>query len=155
MLHTYKTIPSTPPGNMWAQTWTHILDLTVPYPGRPSVDVTNTLRRQGYSPFDMFRLSESFFISLGLEPMPSTFWQKSLLIKPTDRDVICHASAWDFCNGIDYRLVTCVVVFSFLFSLFLLLFIPLYSFLFICLFISSMCFWLRWRRGDLFRICSS
>ncbi|XP_042865638.1 angiotensin-converting enzyme-like [Penaeus japonicus] len=103
-------IPAHLLGNMWAQTWTHILDLTVPYPGRPSVDVTNTLRRQGYSPFDIFRLSEAFFISLGLEPMPSTFWQKSLLIKPTDRDVICHASAWDFCNGIDYRIKQCTQI---------------------------------------------
>ncbi|XP_047493247.1 LOW QUALITY PROTEIN: angiotensin-converting enzyme-like [Penaeus chinensis] len=103
-------IPAHLLGNMWAQTWTHIMDLTVPYPNGLSVDVTDTLRRQGYSPFDIFRLSESFFVSLGLEPMPSAFWQKSLLFKPTDRDVICHASAWDFCNGIDYRIKQCTQI---------------------------------------------
>ncbi|KAG7169290.1 Angiotensin-converting enzyme-like 5 [Homarus americanus] len=85
-------------GNMWAQTWTHTLDLTVPYRGRTTIDVTNALRRQGYTPLSMFGLAEEFFTSLGLDPMPFTFWQKSMIVKPTDREVVCHASAWDFCN---------------------------------------------------------
>ncbi|XP_045596886.2 angiotensin-converting enzyme [Procambarus clarkii] len=103
-------IPAHLLGNMWAQTWTHTLDLTIPYPGRTSVDVTNSLRRQGYTPLHMFRLAEGFFTSLGLEPMPLAFWQKSLIVKPTDREVVCHASAWDFCNGFDYRIKQCTQV---------------------------------------------
>lgn len=90
---------------MWAQTWTNVLDLTIPYPGRTSVDVTNALRLQGYSPLAMFRLAEEFFTSLGLEPMPVAFWQRSMIQKPSDREVVCHASAWDFCNGRDYRYI--------------------------------------------------
>lgn len=103
-------IPAHLLGNMWAQTWTHTLDLTIPYPGRTSVDVTNALRRQGYRPESMFRLAERFFESLGLEPMFPSFWTNSLFEKPLDREVVCHASAWDFCNGYDYRIKQCTQV---------------------------------------------
>ncbi|XP_042221531.1 angiotensin-converting enzyme-like isoform X2 [Homarus americanus] len=103
-------IPAHLLGNMWAQTWTHTLDLTVPYRGRTTIDVTNALRRQGYTPLSMFGLAEEFFTSLGLDPMPFTFWQKSMIVKPTDREVVCHASAWDFCNGFDYRIKQCTQV---------------------------------------------
>ena len=55
------------------------------------------------TPYEMFKTSEEFFISLGLKPMPESFWKHSLIEKPKDREIICHASAWDFCNGKDYR----------------------------------------------------
>lgn len=54
----------------------------------------------------MFQVSEEFFTSLGLIPMTPQFWKESMLEKPTDREVVCHPSAWDFCNGKDFRLVT-------------------------------------------------
>ncbi|XP_064084729.1 angiotensin-converting enzyme-like [Macrobrachium nipponense] len=103
-------IPAHLLGNMWAQTWTHVLDITIPYRGLPTVDVSDTLRRLGYQPVTMFRLAEEFFTSLGLDSMPTTFWQRSLFVKPNDREVVCHASAWDFCNGIDYRIKQCAQV---------------------------------------------
>jgi len=58
---------------------------------------------QGYTQLKMFKKSEEFFTSLGLIPMPEEFWEKSLIVKPKDREVVCHATAWDFCNGIDFR----------------------------------------------------
>ncbi|XP_045138200.1 angiotensin-converting enzyme-like isoform X1 [Portunus trituberculatus] len=103
-------IPAHLLGNMWAQTWTNVMNLTIPFRGRTTVDVTNALRSQGYTPLAMFRLAEEFFTSLGLEPMPISFWQNSLFQKPTDREVVCHASAWDFCNGFDYRIKQCTEV---------------------------------------------
>lgn len=52
----------------------------------------------------MFTLAEEFFVSLGLEPMPQSFWRDSMMEKPDDgRDVVCHASAWDFGDGKDFR----------------------------------------------------
>jgi peptidyl-dipeptidase A len=51
----------------------------------------------------MFQKSDEFFTSLGLIPMPEEFWAKSLIVKPKDREVVCHATAWDFCNGKDFR----------------------------------------------------
>ena len=56
---------------------------------------------------EMFRIAEEFFTSLGLKPMPETFWRQSVIEKPTDRDIVCHASAWDFCNGRDFRIKQC------------------------------------------------
>lgn len=54
----------------------------------------------------MFRVAEEFFTSLGLLPMPPEFWAESMLEKPSDgRQVVCHASAWDFYNGKDFRYV--------------------------------------------------
>ena len=59
---------------------------------------------QGYDAVKIFQQSDAFFVSLGLEPMPESFWTDSMLEKPDDgREVVCHASAWDFRNGQDFR----------------------------------------------------
>lgn len=58
---------------------------------------------QGYTPRKMFEVADEFFTSLGLIPMPDAFWQNSVIEKPDDREMVCHASAWDFCNGRDFR----------------------------------------------------
>ncbi|XP_071837203.1 angiotensin-converting enzyme-like [Apostichopus japonicus] len=95
-------------GNMWAQSWGNIFDLVAPYPNAPSIDITDALVDQEYTPVKMFETSEEFFTSLGLIGMPDEFWEKSMLEKPDDgRDVVCHASAWDFYNGIDFRIKQC------------------------------------------------
>jgi hypothetical protein len=54
----------------------------------------------------MFRVGEDFFLSLNLSALPPEFWAGSLIVDPGDRSLICQASAWDFCNRIDYRLIT-------------------------------------------------
>lgn len=89
-------------GNMYAQTW-NILDLTIPYPGRTYLDVTPTMRAQGYNPLIMYQIAEEFFVSMNMSAMPPEFWTHSILQEPVDRPVLCQPSAWDFCNGIDYR----------------------------------------------------
>lgn len=59
---------------------------------------------QNYTALRMFRTSEEFFKSLGLKEMPQPFWDKSMIVKPPGREVVCHASAWDFYNRKDFRL---------------------------------------------------
>ncbi|NXJ81114.1 ACE enzyme, partial [Trogon melanurus] len=105
-------IPAHLLGNMWAQQWNNIYDLMVPYPEKPNIDVTNTMvQQQGWNATHMFRVSEEFFTSLGLLEMPPEFWNKSMLEKPTDgREVVCHASAWDFYNRKDFRIKQCTSV---------------------------------------------
>uniref|UniRef100_A0A663F7S2 Angiotensin-converting enzyme n=1 Tax=Aquila chrysaetos chrysaetos TaxID=223781 RepID=A0A663F7S2_AQUCH len=104
-------IPAHLLGNMWAQQWNNIYDLMVPYPGKPNLDVTSTMVQQGWNATHMFRVSEEFFTSLGLLEMPPEFWEKSMLEKPTDRrEVVCHASAWDFYNRKDFRIKQCTTV---------------------------------------------
>ncbi len=91
---------------MWSQTWDHIItrDALAPFPNKPSIDVTEQMKQQGYTPLKMFQKSEEFFTSLGLEPMTEEFWNNSVIEKPGGREVICHASAWDFCTKTDFRL---------------------------------------------------
>ncbi|XP_051968866.1 angiotensin-converting enzyme-like isoform X2 [Xyrauchen texanus] len=104
-------IPAHLLGNMWAQTWSNIMDLVSPYPDATQVDATPAMVAQGWEPKRMFEESDQFFTSLGLKPMPEEFWNKSMLEKPTDgRDVVCHASAWDFYNRKDFRIKQCTVV---------------------------------------------
>ena len=98
-----KPIPAHLLGNMWAQTWGNILDITVPYPGKVSVDVTPEMNKQGYTAKKMFQKSDEFFTGLSLVPMPAEFWSESIIEKPPGREMVCHASAWDFCNGKDFR----------------------------------------------------
>ncbi|XP_075231984.1 angiotensin-converting enzyme-like isoform X2 [Lycorma delicatula] len=103
-------IPAHLLGNMWAQDWANIYDITVPYPDKPSLDVTEKLHSQGYTPHKMFKLSEEFYTSLNLSAMPDLFWKNSIIEKPKDRELICHASAWDFYDGKDFRIKMCTTV---------------------------------------------
>ncbi|XP_026206934.1 angiotensin-converting enzyme [Anabas testudineus] len=103
-------IPAHLLGNMWAQTWNNIYDMMTPFPDKPNLDVTNEMSNQGYNATHMFRVAEEFFTSLGLEEMPQEFWDESMLVKPDDREVVCHASAWDFYNRKDFRIKQCTTV---------------------------------------------
>lgn len=93
-------------GNMWAQDWANLYDLLEPYPNKPSQDVTQFMKAQRYTPLKMFQLSDEFFQSLNLSAMPLEFWRKSIIEKPEGREMVCHASAWDFCNAVDFRYFT-------------------------------------------------
>lgn len=103
-----KPIPAHLLGNMWAQEWNNIYPLMEPYKGQPSLDVSAALVRQKYTPERMVRLGEKFFTSLGLKALPETFYQRSQFTKPRDRDVICHASAWDVTYENDLRIKMCI-----------------------------------------------
>ena len=101
-------IPAHILGNMWAQTWDRVYELVEPYPGVPSIDVTPTLVAEDYSPQDMVRSAEAFYTSMGFEPLPDTFWERSQFSKPQDREVQCHASAWGLDGGNDLRIKMCI-----------------------------------------------
>jgi peptidyl-dipeptidase A len=101
-------IPAHLLGNMWAQQWDGIYDVLEPYPGQGSLDVDRKLREKKYDAIKMVKLGESFFTSLGLEPLPKTFWERSLFTRPKDRDVVCHASAWDVSWSDDLRIKMCI-----------------------------------------------
>jgi len=97
-------------GNIWAQDWTHIYDL-LDVPGKSGgVDLTPILQEKKIDDLEMVRYGERFFTSLGFDPLPKTFWERSLFTKPRDRDVVCHASAWDINNQEDVRLKMCIQI---------------------------------------------
>lgn len=96
-------IPAHLLGNMWAQSWVNIYDLVEPYKNQSSLDVTASMVKKGYNATMMFELADSFFQSIGLEALPASFYKKSMITKPKDRNVICHASAWDFAINRDVR----------------------------------------------------
>jgi peptidyl-dipeptidase A len=103
-----KPIPAHLLGNMWAQSWENLYPLLEPYRNQPSLDVDAALKRQKYGPVEMVRLGEAFFTSLGFDPLPASFWERSQLVKPRDRDVVCHASAWDVTYSGDLRVKMCI-----------------------------------------------
>lgn len=97
-------------GNMWAQQWSGIYDvLKTDTPG-PSYDLTVRLNEQGYTPLKMVETAEAFFVSLGLDPLPATFYERSMITKPEGREVVCHASAWDLDDADDVRIKMCTQV---------------------------------------------
>ncbi|XP_072019876.1 angiotensin-converting enzyme-like [Amphiura filiformis] len=100
-------IPAHLLGNMWAQKWREIFDICEPFPGKLSVDITPSLKEKGYDALRMFETADEFFTSLGLYPMPPEFWNHSMIVKPDDREVVCHASAFDFYNQKDFRIKQC------------------------------------------------
>ncbi|XP_078660646.1 angiotensin-converting enzyme-like isoform X2 [Branchiostoma floridae x Branchiostoma belcheri] len=97
-------------GNMWAQQWNNIYDIVVPFPDQPQIDVSDAMVEQGYDVLRMFRTAEEFFVSIGLRPMPQVFWDKSMLVRPEDREVVCHASADDFYHDSDVRIKMCTKI---------------------------------------------
>jgi peptidyl-dipeptidase A len=113
-------------GNMWAQEWGDIYDLVAP-PGAGDIgyDIGQLLKAKGYTPTDpnendsekkgkseiaMVKIGEGFFSSLGFKPLPATFYERSQFLKPRDREVQCHASAWDLDNKDDLRIKMCIKV---------------------------------------------
>jgi len=103
-------IPAHLLGNIWAQDWTNIYDLLdVPGAGG-GVDLTPLLQQKKTDDHEMVRYGERFFTSLGFDPLPDSFWERSLFVKPRDRDVVCHASAWDIDTQEDVRLKMCIQV---------------------------------------------
>jgi peptidyl-dipeptidase A len=103
-------IPAHLLGNMWAQEWGNIYPLVAPKGGESGIDLTARLKAKGVDEREMIRYGERFFVSLGFEPLPQTFWERSLLVKPRDREVVCHASAWDVDNVDDLRIKMCTEV---------------------------------------------
>jgi peptidyl-dipeptidase A len=103
-------IPAHVLGNMWAQEWDNIYPLLEPYKGESDLDVTKALQAKKYEPKDMIKLGEAFFTSLGFDPLPPTFWERSMLTKPKDREVVCHASAWDVGYNNDLRIKMCIKI---------------------------------------------
>lgn len=95
-------IPAHLLGNMWGQNWRNILDIVKLGPNE-TPDVTGEMIRQGFTPLKIFQSAEEFFTSMGLPPMSPEFWRNSMLQKTTDAYKQCSASAWDFCNNIDFR----------------------------------------------------
>jgi len=101
-------IPAHLLGNMWAQDWSNVFDLVKPPEADPGFDLTKILKAKNIDAKEMVRYGERFFTSLGFEPLPPTFWDRSLFVKPRDREVVCHASAWDVDNVNDLRIKMCI-----------------------------------------------
>jgi len=125
-LHTYvraklrqkysEAVPATGPipaqllGNMWSQSWGNIYEIVKPATTAPTYDLTKILVAKKTDDRQMARYGEGFFTSLGFDPLPQTFWERSLFTKPQDRAVVCHASAWDIDNQKDVRLKMCIKI---------------------------------------------
>jgi peptidyl-dipeptidase A len=95
-------------GNIWAQDWSNIYDLVAPETASPGYSLTKILQARRFDPIQMVKTGERFYSSLGFAPLPATFWQRSLFAKPRDREVICHASAWDVDLAEDLRIKMCI-----------------------------------------------
>ena len=98
-------------GNMWSQQWGNIYDVVAPTTGgESSYDLTDLLVSQNYDATRMVRTGEGFYTSMGIAPLPQTFWERSMITRPRDREVVCHASAWDLDNRDDIRIKMCTQV---------------------------------------------
>ncbi|HTD88903.1 MAG TPA: M2 family metallopeptidase, partial [Candidatus Binatia bacterium] len=98
-------------GNMWAQEWDNIYELVAPKgSGDVGYDLTALLAAKNYDAIKMVKTGEAFYTSLGLPALPASFWERSQLTKPRDREVVCHASAWDLDQKDDLRIKMCIKV---------------------------------------------
>ncbi|HEX7893675.1 MAG TPA: M2 family metallopeptidase [Terriglobales bacterium] len=97
-------------GNPWAQTWGNIFPLLGLPENSRGYDLTELLRAKNLDAHGMVKYGENFYTSLGFAPLPKTFWERSLFTKPADREVVCHASAWDIDNKDDVRIKMCIQI---------------------------------------------
>ncbi|MBB5203825.1 peptidyl-dipeptidase A [Inhella inkyongensis] len=95
-------------GNLWSQSWEYLYPLLRPEGSAPGFDLSRVLAQRPVSPKEMVRIGEGFYTSLGLEPLPPSFWERSLFVKPQDREVVCHASAWNLTESDDPRIKMCI-----------------------------------------------
>src|SRR4051812_48118619 len=101
-------IPAHLLGNIWAQDWTNVYPLLAPPKADPGYSLTGILEKRRMTALDMVRTGERFYTSLGFAPLPKTFWERSLFVRPKDREVVCHASAWDIDLEADVRIKMCI-----------------------------------------------
>ncbi|MBI3493539.1 MAG: M2 family metallopeptidase [Acidobacteria bacterium] len=101
-------IPAHLLGNIWAQDWTNIYPLVSPRNADAGYSLTHILKKRNMAPLDIARTGERFYTSLGFAPLPKTFWERSLFVRPKDRDVVCHASAWNIDQVADVRIKMCI-----------------------------------------------
>jgi peptidyl-dipeptidase A len=107
-------VPATGPmpahmlGNIWAQDWSNVYDLVAPRDTPATYSLTSILEKRKVTPVEMVKYGERFFTSLGFAELPQTFWERSLFVKPRDREVVCHASAWYVDNADDLRIKMCI-----------------------------------------------
>jgi peptidyl-dipeptidase A len=97
-------------GDMWAQSWSNVYDLLAPKNAELGYDLTQALMKQGYDAVRLVKTAENFYTSIGFAPLPPTFWTRSLFVRPRDREVDCHASAWDIDSKDDLRIKACLRV---------------------------------------------
>lgn len=104
-----KPIPAQLFGNMWAQQWNKIYgDILKPYPSASIESADGGLKAKKWDAVRMTQSAESFYTSLGFPKLPPTFWERSMLVRPRDREVVCHASAWDMGEANDVRIKMCM-----------------------------------------------
>jgi peptidyl-dipeptidase A len=103
-------IPAHLLGNLWAQQWGNIYPVLGVKEETKSFNLTDLLKKKNLDARGMVRYGEGFFTSMGFAPLPKTFWERSLFTKPADRDVVCHASAWDVDNEDDLRIKMCIQI---------------------------------------------
>jgi peptidyl-dipeptidase A len=101
-------IPAYLLGNIWAQDWTNVYSLVAPKNADPGYSLDDILKQRKVLPLDMVRRGEHFYSSLGFAALPMTFWERSLFVRPRDREVVCHASAWDINLAGDIRIKMCI-----------------------------------------------
>ena len=105
-----EPIPAHLLGNMWGQSWANLFDIVAPARSDPGYSLTGLLEANQINEVEMVRFGERFFSSLGFNPLPATFWERSLFVQPNDRDVVCHASAWNVDYDSDVRIKMCIGV---------------------------------------------
>jgi peptidyl-dipeptidase A len=107
-------VPATGPipahllGNIWAQDWTNDYPLVAPPDADPGFSLTDILKTRNMTALEMVHTGEHFYTSLGFPPLPKTFFERSLFVRPRDREVVCHANAWDIDYEDDLRIKMCI-----------------------------------------------
>lgn len=103
-------IPAHLLGNMWGQSWENVYPLVAPPKTKAPYDLTRRLKAKKLDEKGMVKFGEGFFTSLGFAPLPESFWNRSQFTRPRDREVVCHASAWDVMDHNDLRIKMCIKV---------------------------------------------
>jgi peptidyl-dipeptidase A len=97
-------------GNMWSQNWGNIYDLAAPKNASLGYDLTAALVAHGYDEAKIVHTADQWYTSIGFAPEPASFWERSMITRPRDREVVCHASAWDIDGKDDLRVKACFTV---------------------------------------------
>lgn len=97
-------------GNMWSQHWGNVFDIVAPQNATMGYDLTQALVDHGYDPVKIVRTADQWYTSIGFAPEPASFWERSMITRPRDREVICHPSAWDIDSKNDLRVKACFSV---------------------------------------------
>ncbi|XP_045110513.1 angiotensin-converting enzyme-like [Portunus trituberculatus] len=96
-------------GDLFGRFWSLLFTYMKAYPDVKEANITAYIEAMPGNGSFMYRWAEERFLSMGLKPLPDSFYERSIFFEQEHegREMECQPSAWDMYDGKDFRVYMC------------------------------------------------